>query len=161
MRTLYSAFIRSHSHSTPSTTTFTPRSERGKPRSKAASPSRLGTHSALHQWADPDRRNRSQVLGLQATDAAAGRPLPRQLYDRGRSRRDRAPGDTMTIVGACRDALRVICAEPGAQPEYSMRLRFSLRDWTKSGTTDGAGTHSSTRTSRPWFTPKNLSQMTA
>jgi hypothetical protein len=27
------------------------------------------------------------------------------------------PGDTMTLIGACRDVLRVIRAEPGAQPE--------------------------------------------
>ena len=37
--------------------------------------------------------------------------------DRGRSRWEGAPGDTMTIIGASRDALRVIRAEPGAQPE--------------------------------------------
>jgi hypothetical protein len=35
----------------------------------------------------------------------------------GRSRWEGAPGDKMTIIGACRDMLRVICAEPGAQPE--------------------------------------------
>jgi transposase-like protein len=37
--------------------------------------------------------------------------------DRGRSRWEGAPGDTMTIIGASRDALRVIRAERGAQPE--------------------------------------------
>ena len=37
--------------------------------------------------------------------------------DRGRSHWDGAPGDTMTIIGACRDTLCVIRAEPGAQPE--------------------------------------------
>jgi transposase-like protein len=35
----------------------------------------------------------------------------------GRSRWEGAPGDTMTIIGACRDTLRVLRAEPGAQPE--------------------------------------------
>jgi len=35
----------------------------------------------------------------------------------GRSRWEGAPGDTMTLIGACRDVLRVIRAEPGAQPE--------------------------------------------
>jgi hypothetical protein len=37
--------------------------------------------------------------------------------DRGRSRWDGAPGDTITLIGACRDTLRVIRPEPGAQPE--------------------------------------------
>ena len=37
--------------------------------------------------------------------------------ERGRSRWESAPGDTMTLIGACRDVLRVIRAEPGAQPE--------------------------------------------
>ena len=37
--------------------------------------------------------------------------------ERGRSRWEGAPGDTMTLIGACRDVLRVIRAEPGAQPE--------------------------------------------
>ena len=36
--------------------------------------------------------------------------------DPGRSRWEGAPGDTMTLVGACRDTLRVIHAERGAQP---------------------------------------------
>jgi hypothetical protein len=35
----------------------------------------------------------------------------------GRSRWEGAPGDIMTIIGACRDTLRVLRAEPGAQPE--------------------------------------------
>jgi len=35
----------------------------------------------------------------------------------GRSRWEGAPGDTMTLVGASRDALRVIRAERGAQPD--------------------------------------------
>ncbi|TSD09236.1 IS1595 family transposase [Haloglomus irregulare] len=35
----------------------------------------------------------------------------------GRSRWEGTPGDTMTIIGACRDTLRVLRAEPGAQPE--------------------------------------------
>jgi transposase-like protein len=35
----------------------------------------------------------------------------------GRSRWEGAPGDTMTIIGACRDTPRVLRAEPGAQPE--------------------------------------------
>ena len=37
--------------------------------------------------------------------------------DRGRSRWEGAPGDTMTLIGACRDTLRVLRAEPGGQPE--------------------------------------------
>ena len=37
--------------------------------------------------------------------------------ERGRARWEEAPGDTMTLIGACRDVLRVIRAEPGAQPE--------------------------------------------
>ena len=37
--------------------------------------------------------------------------------ERGRSRWEGAPGDTMTLIGACRDTLRVLRAEPGAQPE--------------------------------------------
>jgi len=37
--------------------------------------------------------------------------------DPGRSRWEGAPGDTMTLVGACRETLRVIRAERGAQPE--------------------------------------------
>mgnify|MGYP000321381269 FL=1 len=37
--------------------------------------------------------------------------------DRGRSRWEGAPGDTMTIIGACRDTLRVLRAERGANPE--------------------------------------------
>ena len=86
--------------------------------------------------------------------------------DRGRSRWEGAPGDTMTISGACRDTLRVIRAErvlnrKNSNP-HSTRLRASRRNSTKSGTTDGAGTcHSSTRPNKPWFTPKNLSRMTA
>ena len=35
----------------------------------------------------------------------------------GRSRWEGAPGDTMTLVGACRDTLRVIRAERGAKPD--------------------------------------------
>jgi transposase-like protein len=41
--------------------------------------------------------------------------------DPGRSRWEGAPGDTMTLVGACRDTLRVIRAECGAQPEELKR----------------------------------------
>ena len=37
--------------------------------------------------------------------------------ERGRARWEGAPSDTMTLIGACRDALRVIRAERGAQPE--------------------------------------------
>ena len=37
--------------------------------------------------------------------------------NRGRPRWEGAPGDTMTIIGACRDTLRVLRAERGAQPE--------------------------------------------
>jgi len=37
--------------------------------------------------------------------------------ERGRSRWEGAPGDTMTLVAACRDVLRVIRAQPGAEPE--------------------------------------------
>jgi transposase-like protein len=39
----------------------------------------------------------------------------------GRSRWNGAPGDTMTLVGACRDTLWVIRAERGAQPEELKR----------------------------------------
>ena len=35
----------------------------------------------------------------------------------GRSRWEGAPGDTMTLVGACRDTLRVLRAEDGAKPD--------------------------------------------
>ena len=35
----------------------------------------------------------------------------------GRSRWEGVPGDTMTLIGACRDTLRVLRAEPGAKPE--------------------------------------------
>ena len=35
----------------------------------------------------------------------------------GRSRWEGAPGDTMTLVGACRDTLRVIRAERGEKPD--------------------------------------------
>ncbi len=41
--------------------------------------------------------------------------------DPGRSRWEGAPGDTMTLVGACRDTLRVIRAERGAKPEELRR----------------------------------------
>ena len=52
-----------------------------------------------------------------------GQTPPRERLSRGgsgepgRSRWDGTPGDTMTLIGACRDVLRVIRAEPGAQPE--------------------------------------------
>jgi len=42
---------------------------------------------------------------------------PFRLESTPRSRSEGAPGDTMTLIGACRDALRVIRTEPGAQPE--------------------------------------------
>ena len=37
--------------------------------------------------------------------------------NRGRPRWEGAPGDTMTIIGACRDTFRVLRAEPGGQSE--------------------------------------------
>jgi len=43
----------------------------------------------------------------------------------GRSRWEGAPGDTMTLVGACRDTLRVIRAERGAKPD---ELRETLNE---------------------------------
>lgn len=52
-----------------------------------------------------------------------GQTPPRDSLSRGgsgepgRSRWDGTPGDTMTLIGACRDVLRVIRAEPGAQPD--------------------------------------------
>jgi len=39
------------------------------------------------------------------------------LGELGRSRWEGAPGDTLTLVGACRDTLRVIRAERGAKPD--------------------------------------------
>jgi len=84
----------------------------------------------------------------------------------GRSRWEGAPGDTMTIIGACRDTLRVLRAEPGAQPEElkpaldEVEILSGKLDVVRH---DGCvGTrHSSTTTSRPLFTPKNSLQMTA
>jgi transposase-like protein len=79
----------------------------------------------------------------------------------GRSRWEGAPGDKMTIIGACRDMLRVICAEPGAQPEELKPVLDEVEILSgkldASGTTDGAGTrHLSTKPNKPWFTPKSL-----
>ena len=86
--------------------------------------------------------------------------------DRGRPRWEGAPGDTMTIIGACRDTLRVLRAEPGGQSEELKPALDDVEilsgDSMRSGTTDGAGTrHSSTTTSRRLFAPKNSLRMTA
>lgn len=57
------------------------------------------------------------MLRLQGPDATAGRSLPRRSGEPGRSRWKGAPGDTVTLIGACRNALRVIRAKPGTQPK--------------------------------------------
>lgn len=57
------------------------------------------------------------MFWFQKTDAAAERPSRGGDGEPGRSRWEGPPGDTMTLVGACRDTLCVVCAERGAKPD--------------------------------------------
>lgn len=57
------------------------------------------------------------MLRIQRPDAAVGETVPRQPRLSWPITLGGALGDTMTIIGACRDALRTIRAEPGAKPE--------------------------------------------
>lgn len=49
-------------------------------------------------------------------DAVTGEPVPRRLWRERPITGDRAHSDTMALIGACRDVLRVIRAELDAQP---------------------------------------------
>ena len=76
------------------------------------------------------------------------------------------PGEVVIAFVLYADTLRVLRAEPGAQPEELKpalnEVEISRGNSTRFGTTDGADTrHSSTTTSKPSFAPKNSLRMTA
>ncbi len=57
------------------------------------------------------------MLWLQGTDIPPDDLSRGGSGEGGRSRWEGASGDMMTIVGACRDTLRLLRAELGSQPE--------------------------------------------